>query len=161
MLGAITGDLIGSSYEFNNVQSKDFPLITGLTHLTDDSIMTFAVLETLLDVYPIDYSKLGLEKIRRQLIENMKVWQKSHPRVGYGPMFRCWLAGRTNYLPYNSYGNGAGMRVSPVGWLANTEEEVKLLSQAVTDITHNHPEGIKGAEAVAMSIFLARNGKSK
>lgn len=160
MLGAILGDVIGSRYEFYNIKSKDFPLFHSVCTYTDDTVCTVAVAKTLLDNYPIDYSEKGLEKIKKDLVNNLVSFVRKYPNSGYGGHFYNW-AMSDNHEPYNSWGNGAGMRISPVAYIANTEEEVKKLSKAVTEVTHNHPEGIKGAEAVAMAIFMARNDKTK
>lgn len=160
MLGAILGDVIGSRYEFYNIKSKDFPLFHSVCTYTDDTVCTVAVAKTLLDNYPIDYSEKGLEKIKKDLVNNLVSFVRKYPNSGYGGRFYDW-AMSNNHEPYNSWGNGAGMRISPVAYIANTEEEVKKLSKAVTEVTHNHPEGIKGAEAIAMAIFMAKNAKTK
>ena len=164
MLGAIMGDMVGSIYEFHPLKKKEFNIFNQRMRMTDDSLLTIAVARVLLNHYPIDYSKEGLESIKRDLIkEFVRTW-KQNPGAGFGGMFFEWCAkaSRTNIAePYNSFGNGSAMRISPVGWIANNEEEIKVLSKAVTEITHNHPEGIKGSEAVAMAIFLARQGASK
>lgn len=128
--------------------------------MTDDSVLTLAVAKVLMNNYPIDYSEQGLEKIKKELVNEFVATCYEHPNAGYGGMFYDWLRS-PEHKPYNSYGNGSAMRISPVGWIANSEEEVKKLSKAVSEITHNHPKGIKGAEAIAMCIFLARNGVSK
>ena len=161
MIGAIIGDTIGSSYEFHNVKSKEFDLFTANTTPTDDSYMTMAVMETILTCHPIDYSNKGIEKFKKELIENFVKWFKRHPNGGYGLRFESWCLGMNNYQPYNSFGNGSAMRISPVGFYCNSEEEVKKLSKAVAEVTHSHVEGIKGAECIAMCIYLARKGKSK
>ena len=164
MLGAIIGDMVGSIYEFHPLKKKDFNIYNQRMRMTDDSLLTIAVARVLLNHYPIDYSEKGLETIKEDLVkEFVKTW-KQNPGAGFGGMFFEWClkASHTNIAePYHSYGNGSAMRISPVGWIANSEEEVKLLSKAVTEITHDHPEGIKGAEAVAMAIYLARQGVSK
>ena len=164
MLGAIIGDMVGSMYEFHPLKKKDFNIYNQRMRMTDDSLLTIAVARVLLKHYPIDYSQAGLESIKVDLVkEFVKTW-KQNPGAGFGGMFFEWClkASRTNIAePYHSYGNGSAMRISPVGWIANSEEEIKLLSKAVTEITHDHPEGIKGAEAVAMAIYLARQGASR
>lgn len=133
--------------------------------MTDDSYLTIAVAKTLLKHYPIKYDELSLKELQNDLSQEfVDMWSK-HKEAGFGGMFYEWcLTCRDTgeiAKPYNSYGNGSAMRISPVGWIANSEEEVKVLSKAVTEITHNHPEGIKGAEAVAMAIYLALHGASK
>ena len=164
MLGAIIGDMVGSIYEFHPLKKKEFDIFNQRMRMTDDSLLTIAVARVLINHYPIDYSAHGLESIKKDLIkEFVKTW-KQNPGAGFGGMFFEWClkASRTNIAePYHSYGNGSAMRISPVGWIANSEEEVKILSKAVTEITHDHVEGIKGAEAVAMAIYLARKGASK
>ena len=164
MLGAIIGDMVGSIYEFHPLKKKDFNIYNPKMRMTDDSLLTIAVARVLLKHHPIDYSKKDLDAIKKDLVnEFVRTW-KQNIGAGWGGRFFEWCAqaARTGEAePYNSCGNGSGMRISPVGWIANSEEEVKLLSKAVTEITHNHPEGLKGAEAVAMAIFLARQGASK
>ena len=152
MIGAIIGDTIGSVYEFNNTRKKDFELITKDSHLTDDSIMTLAIAEIIQNNWYNNNNKI---------IDTLKKWGRAYPEVGYGGMFKKWLFDDTLREPYNSYGNGSAMRISSVGWYATSEEEVKKLSKLVTGVTHNHEEGLKGAEVVAMCIYYARNGKSK
>ena len=164
MLGAIIGDMVGSMYEFHPLKKKEFNIFNQRMRMTDDSLLTLAVARVLLKHYPIDYSEQGLENIKKDLVQEFVRTWKQNPGAGFGGMFFQWCAHATKTgeaEPYHSYGNGSAMRISPVGWIANSEEEVKLLSKAVTEITHDHPEGIKGAEAVAMAIYLARNGASK
>ena len=164
MLGAIIGDMVGSIYEFHPLKKKDFNIYNPKMRMTDDSLLTIAVARVLLKHHPIDYSKKDLDAIKKDLVnEFVRTW-KQNIGAGWGGRFFEWCAkaARTGEAePYNSCGNGSGMRISPVGWIANSEEEIKLLSKAVTEITHNHPEGLKGAEAVAMAIFLSRQGASK
>lgn len=150
MLGAIIGDIVGSRFEFNNIKTKDFDLVGNGTSMTDDSIMTVAVDECLLNGYTNS----------KDVVETLKKWGRRYPNAGYGGHFYHWVLGKDTE-PYYSYGNGAAMRVSGVGWFAKSEEEVKQLSELVTGVTHNHPEGLKGAETVAMCIYYARTGKSK
>lgn len=153
MLGAIIGDYVGSRFEWNNIKIKEFELFHNNCQLTDDSIMTIAVADALLNVQ-FDYKKLSSEAVRA-----MQFWGRKYPNRGYGTHFEMWI-GSSNPEPYNSYGNGSAMRVSPCGWIGNDIETVKKLSRLVTEVSHNHPEGIKGAEATAVSIFLARTGYS-
>lgn len=160
MLGAIIGDVVGSRYEFANIKSKSFPMFHPVCTFTDDTVCTIAVAKTLIDNSPIDYSDEGLNKIKKDLINNFKHFVEKYPNYGYGGSFFEWAMSDSKE-PYNSWGNGSGMRISPVGWIANSEEEVKKLSKAVSEVTHNHLEGIKGAEAIAMCIFMARLGKTK
>ncbi len=160
MIGAILGDVVGSRYEWINHKSKDFDLFNRVCCYTDDSVCTVAVAKTLIDNYPIDYSEDGLNKIKEDLVNNLVDFVSRYPDVGYGGNFYAW-ATCDKHSPYNSWGNGSGMRVSSVGWLANSEEEVLKLAKATAEVTHNHPDGIKGAQAIAMCIFLARTGKTK
>ena len=165
MIGAIIGDLNGSKYEFHNTRSKEFELFQSDMHLTDDSIMTIAVMKTFNEACSLNRKVIFNEdwqtSFKKTLINNFVEFYKKHPYSGYGGRFHMWLNGFNNYKPYRSYGNGAAMRISPVGWVAQSEEEVVLLSRLVTEVTHNHPEGIKGAEATAMAIYLAKTGMSK
>ena len=157
MLGAIIGDIVGSRFEFveDDNRSKNFALFTSNCRPTDDSFMTVAVAKALL------LAKGDKEKLKGIVVDCMKDVAHAHPNTGWGERFYKWLFVERNPQPYNSYGNGAGMRISPVGWVAESEEEVKELSKIVPEVSHNHPEGIKGAEAVAMGVYLARIGKSK
>lgn len=163
MLGAIIGDMVGSVYEFHPIKTKKFDIFNIRERMTDDSLLTIAVGKSLLKHYPIKYDEQSLKRIQEDLIINFVETWKYNKGAGFGGMFFDWCvkASHGTCEPYNSYGNGSAMRISPVGWMAQTEEEVKVLSKAVTEITHNHPEGIKGAEAVAMAIYLALNGYSK
>lgn len=155
MYGAILGDMIGSPYEFDmGDKTKDFPLFCEASCFTDDSVMTIAVAEALMHV-PDDETV-----IRQQLIQSMQKWGHRYPRAGYGLRFFRWLKSR-NPKPYNSFGNGSAMRVSPVAWLFHDLDTVRQMAKLSADVTHNHPEGIKGAEATAAAIFLARTGHSK
>ena len=165
MLGAIIGDMVGSMYEFHPCKTKTFDIYNSRMRMTDDSYLTIAVAKTLLKHYPIRYDEQSLKELQNDLSQEfVDMWSK-HKEAGFGGMFYEWcLTCRDTgeiAKPYNSYGNGSAMRISPVGWIANSEEEVKVLSKAVTEITHNHPEGIKGAEAVAMAIYLALHGVPK
>ena len=157
MLGAIIGDIVGSRFEFMDDvrRRKDFVLFTPSCTPTDDSFMTLAVAEALL------LSKGDIERLKRQTVASMKKVAYRHPDTSWGERFYSWLFEESEPLPYNSFGNGAGMRISPVGWVASTEDEVRALSRTVTEVSHNHPEGLKGAEAVAMGVYLARVGKDK
>lgn len=165
MLGAIIGDMVGSKYEFHPIKSKDFNIFDKSMRMTDDSYCTICVANVLLRHYPIKYDEKSLLAIEEDLCkEFVKMWSENR-HAGFGGFFYEWCA-RSFYEgkrqpPYNSYGNGSAMRISPVGWIANSEEEVKLLSKTVSEITHNHPEGLKGAEAVAVCIYLALHGSNK
>ena len=157
MIGAIAGDIIGSIYEFHNIKTKDFPLLTNKNLFTDDTVMTLAVAKAVMESWKgnWDYALLS-----QNAIQTMQDFGLSYPNAGYGGMFRHWIY-ESSPQPYNSFGNGAAMRVSACGFAAASIEEAKLLSNAVTKVTHNHPEGLKGAEATAVSIVLARQGMSK
>ena len=151
MLGALVGDIVGSVYEFCNTKSTDFELFCGGSNFTDDSVMTLAVAKWLLEdeAHTIHY-----------LIYCMQELGDHHPYAGYGGRFAGWLC-EDNPQPYNSWGNGAGMRVSPVGLYARTLDEALALAAVTASVSHNHPEGVKGAQAIAASVFLCKQGKSK
>ena len=151
MLGAIIGDIAGSRFEWNNHRSKDFNLFSADCFFTDDTVMTLAVAKALLDCKG-DYIRLS-----EKTVTAMQEIGRPYPDCGYGGMFQQWMYS-DNPQPYNSFGNGAAMRVSACGFMAQTLEEAKELSHKVTAVTHNHPEGIKGAEATTVAIFLARKG---
>ncbi|GBU20439.1 hypothetical protein R80B4_00317 [Fibrobacteres bacterium R8-0-B4] len=153
MIGAIIGDIVGSRFEWNNIKTKDFEFLTHTCEATDDSIMTLALAKAILEADG-DYDSLG-----SLAVKNMREIGRPYPDCGYGGMFRQWMYSDTMGA-YNSYGNGAAMRVSPCGFAAKTLDEAKLLSRKVTEVTHNHPEGLKGAEATAVCIFLARTGSN-
>jgi len=146
ILGAITGDIIGSVYEFHNVKRTDFDLFTPKTKFTDDSVLTLATMDALLRNKPYTqaYQSFG----------------RRYPNRGYGDRFHYWIHA-ANPEPYNSWGNGSAMRVSPVGWYAGTLGEAMTEAKKSAEVTHNHPEGIKGAQAAAAAVFMAKTGKSK
>lgn len=157
MYGAILGDIIGSPYEFDRGgKSKDFPLFSKNSTFTDDTVMTIAIADTFLG----EALSMDEEIIRKQLIASMQRYGKRYPHAGYGGMFRRWLRS-SNPRPYGSYGNGSAMRVSSVAWLFDDLGLVRLMARLSAEVTHNHPEGIKGAEATASAIFLARTGSTK
>lgn len=157
MYGAILGDIIGSPYEFDQGnKTKDFPLLSERSTFTDDTVMTLAVGWVFLDAQP----NADEWWIRFRLIKEMQRYGKQYPNAGYGGMFRRWLRER-DPQPYNSYGNGSAMRVSSVGWLYNDLETVRSMARLSAEVSHNHPEGIKGAEATASAIYLARTGSTK
>ena len=157
MIGAILGDMIGAPYEFDRgKKTKDFPLFTADSQFTDDTVMTIAVAEALLEL-PEDAED---SVICNELVSAMRRWGNRYPHAGYGARFRRWLRA-WNPEPYNSYGNGSAMRVSSAGWLYSDLDETRRKARLTAVVTHNHPEGIKGAEATASAIFLARTGSSK
>ena len=156
MLGAIIGDIVGSIYEFDNIKTKNFNLFTNEMFFTDDTVMTIAIADAIIN---------GAKP--ENFILSMKKWGGDYIDKSYGHSFRNWLTSE-NSKPYNSWGNGSAMRVSPCGWVAKLsepfEEGLKLtedLAKKSAEVTHNHPEGIKGAQATASSIFFMRHGKSK
>ena len=156
MIGAILGDMIGSPYEFDrSPKTKEFPLFSKYSQFTDDSVMTVAVADALL-------SAMGKtdDEIKAALVESMQKWGQKYPDAGYGGMFYRWLRSKQPE-PYGSYGNGSAMRVSAAGWLYDTMEETRHIARLTAEVTHNHPEGIKGAEATASAIFMARKGSNK
>ncbi len=157
MYGAILGDIIGSHYEFDRgSKTKDFPLFSGLSEFTDDTVMTIAVAEAFLDMQiGEDY-----DVTRDRLISYLQEWGRRYPHAGYGIRFSRWLRNRQPE-PYNSWGNGSAMRVSAVGWLFDDLQMTRAMARLSAAVTHNHPEGIKGAEATASAIFLARTGSTK
>ncbi len=146
MLGAIAGDIAGSVYEWNNVKHKDFELFSPASRFTDDSVLTIALADSLLR--SVSYAA------------NLKAFYRRYPQAGYGGSFRRW-AGSDDSAPYNSWGNGAAMRISPVAYVSDDLPTVLRQAREFTAITHNHPEGIKGAQAVAAAVFMARGGADK
>ena len=150
IIGAIIGDIVGSRFEgcrYQDTKSTDFILFTERNTFTDDTVMTVAVADWQLN--------------HRDLVESMRDWGHRYPKRGYGGNFWQWLFVQTEPRPYNSFGNGSGMRVSSVGFCARSLEETLDLAKQSAEVTHNHPEGIKGAQAIASAIFLAREGRSK
>jgi ADP-ribosylglycohydrolase len=146
MIGAISGDIIGSVYEWENIKTKQFDLFSPDCFFTDDTVLSVALAESILT--DTDYASL------------MRAFYRRYPEAAYGARFRGWAQSR-EAQPYNSWGNGAAMRISPVGFAFNTLDEVLVQATKYTAVTHNHPEGIKGAQAVAAAIFLARTGSTK
>ena len=155
MYGAIFGDMIGAPYEFDRgKKTKGFPMFTEDSRFTDDTVMTIAVAEALLDNY-----RAGDDAFRQALVDSMRKWGRKYPNAGYGGRFARWLRTK-DPQPYGSYGNGSAMRVSAAGWLYETLSETRRIACLTAEVTHNHPEGIKGAEATASAIYLARTGHS-
>ena len=153
MIGAIIGDVVGSRFEFNNYKSKNFEMFDKKCDFTDDSVMTLAIAKALLPYEAItDY-----ESFKKELVAVMHEVGMRYPHCGYGGRFYVWMM-KNHTEPYNSFGNGSAMRVAPVGWFANSLEECEALAAATAEVTHNHPEGVKGAVAVAGAIYLARTG---
>jgi len=149
MLGAIIGDIVGSIYEWDNIKTKEFHLFKETCFFTDDTVMTIAIAEGLINGGSED-----------NFIQAMKKYGRLYPDAGYGGNFNYWIFSDST-SPYNSFGNGSAMRVSPVAWFFDNLEDVEKYAEISSSVTHNHPEGIKGAKATAACIFLARSGKSK
>ena len=157
MYGAILGDIIGSPFEFDRGdKTKDFELFTKGCRFTDDTVMTVAVAEALLAVG----TNASLEAIEAAVTTSMLNWGNRYPYAGYGGRFSYWLTEREP-KPYGSFGNGSAMRVSAAGWLYDSLERTREVARATANVSHNHPEGLKGAEATASAIYLARNGATK
>lgn len=157
MFGAILGDIIGQPYEFDrSPKTKKFPLFCKNPRFTDDTVMTIAICDGIL--------KAGIDAdentMKTAMITSMQLWGHKYPRAGYGGSFYRWLA-REDTKPYGSWGNGSAMRVSSVGWFFDTLERTREVARWSAEVTHNHPEGVKGAESIAAVIWLARNGKTK
>jgi ADP-ribosylglycohydrolase len=146
MIGAIAGDIIGSVYEAHPIKSKDFPLFHPRCRFTDDTVLTIAVADAVLGDRPYE--------------ESIREYGRRHPNAGYGSTFIHWLLTDLP-RPYHSWGNGSAMRVSPIGFAFHTEVEVLAEAKRSAEMTHNHPEGIKGAQATALAVFLARTGHGK
>lgn len=146
MIGAVIGDIIGSVYEWHPLKTEEFPLFSDQSRFTDDTVLTVAVADAILN--------------RRDYAQTIWEYGNKYPQAGYGRSFLSWLQ-KQDRLPYNSYGNGSAMRVSPVGWAFNHVEEVLAEAEKTAAVTHDHPEGIKGAQAVALTVYLARQGHSK
>ena len=146
MLGAIAGDVLGSIHEFHPIKTKDFELLNSECIFTDDTVMTVAVADSLMNKIPY--------------VESLQMWGNTYPTAGYGGWFSKWLSSDFP-KPYNSFGNGSAMRCSSVGWLFDDEDSVLEEAKKSAEITHNHPEGIKGAQAVALGVMLGRQGSTK
>lgn len=146
MIGAIAGDIIGSVYEQNGIKTKDFPLFNPSCEFTDDTVLTVAVAEAILS--------------GRAYVESIREIARRYPNAGYGASFQRWMHSSDSH-PYNSWGNGSAMRVSPVGFAFTSEQDVLAHARQTAEVTHNHPEGIKGAEATALAVFLARTKRDK
>ena len=146
MLGAIAGDILGSIHEFHPIKTKNFDLLNSECVFTDDSVMTAAVADSLMNQIPY--------------VESLQMWGRKYPRAGYGGWFSKWIDSDFP-KPYNSFGNGSAMRCSSVGWLFEDEGSVLEEAKKSAEVTHNHPEGIKGAQAVALGVMLCRQGSTK
>ena len=163
MIGAIVGDIVGSRFEWDNRKSKRFTFLKGEhesrhpCYFTDDTVMSLAVADAIMKWHEAGGG--SYEALSRATIGSMRMFGRLYPHAGYGGNFDYWIHS-DNPQPYNSWGNGSAMRVSACGWAGRTLDEVKAMSRAVTEVTHNHPDGIKGAEATAVATFLARTGKS-
>lgn len=155
MIGAILGDVVGSRFEFNNIKSKKFNMFESKCTFTDDTVMTLAVAKALMEFEEIT----DIKKFKKELIAAMHEVGGKYPYCGYGGNFAVWIEEKLTE-PYNSCGNGSAMRVSPVAWYANSLKECEALAAASAEVTHNHPDGIKGAAAVAGAIYIARTTHS-
>lgn len=153
MLGSIIGDIVGSRFEWNNIKSKEFEFFTDKCFPTDDSIMSLALAKAILE------SKKDFSDLSQNAVKYMQEIGRHYPNCGYGGSFYNWIFS-DDPRPYNSFGNGSAMRVSAAGFAANSLEETILISKLITEVSHNHKEGIKGAEATAVAIYLARTGSS-
>ncbi len=151
IIGAIIGDIVGSRFEFNNYRSTDFEFLNDKCFFTDDSVMTIAVADWVTKKSQTD----------RHLALYLREWGRKYPNRGYGGMFLRWLLSKELSSPYNSFGNGSAMRVSPCGFYAQSLDEALFLAKQSAEVTHNHPEGIKGAQSVAAAIYLAKTGNKK
>jgi ADP-ribosyl-[dinitrogen reductase] hydrolase len=168
VIGAIVGDIVGSRFEYNNCRSKNFELFAHGCSITDDSIMSLAVAKAIIETEKVkepsitkyDYDPDYYSLLRKLTVKFMQQIGRKYPHCGYGGMFAEWVFSN-DPRPYNSFGNGAAMRISPAGYAARTEREARQLAKTITEVTHNHAEGIKGAEATAMAVFLARRGYTK
>ena len=158
IFGAIIGDVVGSRFEFNNIKTKEFKLVSEHSQFTDDSVMTLAIAKALRNWKK--GSEIDEGEFEKAVIKSMRDFGARYPDAGYGGRFFGWLHSDTP-KPYNSWGNGSAMRVSPVAWYFENLEDVEKFAAASARVTHNHPEGIKGAQATAAAIFMARTGKSK
>ena len=154
MLGAIIGDIVGSRFEWRNIKSKEFEFFHKDCFFTDDTVMAVAVADAIMR------ANKEIETLANYAVESMQLIGRPYPKCGYGGNFYYWIYS-DNPKPYGSFGNGAAMRVSACGFVANSLEEVMELSNAVTEVTHNHPEGLKGAEATAVTVFMAKSGYKK
>ena len=155
MLGAVVGDIVGSKYEDHPIKTKKFPLFGEGCTFTDDTVMTVAVAEALMNTMG-----MGPKEVRAEVIKKLRYWGRKYPKAGYGKRFIFWLA-EPFPKPYHSWGNGSAMRVSPAGWLYAAIRQTADHARYSAEVTHDHPEGIKGAEAVASAVFMLRQGKSK
>ena len=168
MIGALIGDIIGSRFEFNNHKSKEFGLFTKGCQVTDDSIMTLAVAKAIMETEKaVESSFIGDSEdsqhaslLSEMTVKYMQKLGRAYPDCGFGGMFAKWVFSN-NPEPYNSFGNGAAMRISPAGFFARTEKEATRMAETITGTTHGHDEGLKGAEAVTVAIFMAKQGYTK
>ena len=159
MLGAIIGDIVGSPYESYNIKTKNFKLVQNRSRFTDDTVMTVAVADALMVAKETGFLD-DENSVKALLVMAMHHGGQTYIHAGYGGRFKAWLV-NDEIEPYGSYGNGSAMRVSPAGWIADDIETTRKIARWTAEVTHNHPEGIKGAEAIASAIFMARSYKSK
>jgi len=163
IIGAIAGDMIGSPYEFDSILTTEFPLFSEQSRFTDDTVMTIAILNALLEYEELTYysspEDIDLKKLSQLFVSSMKTYGRAYPDSGYGGRFQRWLFGASTE-PYNSFGNGSAMRVSPAAAYFHYPETIEAVAGASAAVTHNHPEGIKGAKAVAEAIYHAAKEKN-
>lgn len=164
MLGAIVGDIVGSPFEFDRnrrvAYSREYPLVSEASRFTDDTVMTLAVADALMCAMPHKGDRTSEAEFKHYLVKSMRNFANVYPNAGYGARFFGWLL-QANPQPYNSWGNGSAMRVSPVAWAFDSLEDVEKFAAVSSRVSHNNPEGIRGAKATAAAIFLARTGKTK
>jgi len=161
ILGAICGDIVGAPFEFSPIKSKDFEFISDKSVFTDDTVMTIVNMLWLINLYETECDdNFTMDDAKNELIDLMHEIGVKYPNCGYGGHFYGWLVTKER-KPYYSWGNGSGMRVSPIGWMFDRIETVMDFAKLSAEVTHNHPEGVKGAQAIASCVFLARKGKTK
>jgi ADP-ribosylglycohydrolase len=161
MLGAVIGDIVGSRFEWNNYRNTQFDLFTPENFFTDDTVMTFAIAQALMQAQDLIQDHASYDKALSQLtVKSMQQLGRMYPNRGYGGQFGRWLIS-PDPRPYGSWGNGAAMRISPIGWVAEKETDVKSWATIVTRVSHDHEEAIKAAGAVARAIWLARHNFTK
>lgn len=160
MLGAIAGDIIGSVYENENIKTTEFPLFSRFSRFTDDSVLTIAIADAVLHREKHPWRLIDNFRARQTYRDSLRLHGRRYPNAGYGHNFKRWLASDTARA-YRSYGNGSAMRVSPIGFAYDSLNDVLREAKLSASVTHNHPQGIRGAQAVASAVFLARTGNDK
>lgn len=160
MIGAVIGDVIGSVYENENVKTEDFSLFSRFSHFTDDTVLTVAVADAILNRKEHRIQWIEDRQNKQRYALKLKMYAKRHPEAGYGQMFQEWVKG-SSLRGYRSFGNGSAMRVSPIGFAFSSLPDILREARLSASVTHNHPESTRGAQAIASAIFMARQGKSK